>query len=167
MNTYGQNYYNPYPQQYQQPNPYMQRMENLQQFQQSLQPQTPQMPQMPQSQFAPLGKMVDSVEMVKATDIPIDGNMYYFPTADGSAIFGKQWLQNGTTRILTFKPVLDDNTNNLPLMEEKLKLGLSEEVTEAFMSKFDELTEKMDKLEKSFKAVSNTRARKEVQTDAE
>lgn len=163
MNPYGQNYYSPYPQ-YQQPNPYMQRMENLQQFQQALQPQPPQMPQ---NQFAPLGKMVDSVEMVKATDIPIDGNMYYFPTADGSAIFGKQWLQNGTTRILTFKPVLNDNPSNLPLTEEKLKLGLSEEVTEVFMSKFDELTEKIDKLEKSFKAVSNARARKEVQTDAE
>ena len=82
---------NPYAQ-YQQPqmqfNPYMQRMENLQQFQQTLQPAQAQ-------PFTPLGKIVESVDMVKATDIPMDGNMYYFPTADGNIIFGKQWMPNG------------------------------------------------------------------------
>ena len=150
----------------QQFNPYMQRMENLQQFQQTLQPVVPT--QMSgANQIAPLGKIVESADIVKVTDIPMDGNTYYFPKADGTEIYSKQFMPNGQTRILTFKPVLDDNTNNLLLTEEKLKLGLSEEVTEVFMSKFDELTEKIDKLEKSFKAVSNTRTRKEVQTDEE
>ena len=66
---------------YQQPqyNPYLQRMENLQQFQQVIQQPMSPTQMSGTSQFAPLGKIVESVDMVKATDIPMDGNMYYFP----------------------------------------------------------------------------------------
>lgn len=142
------------------PNPYMQRMENLQQFQQAIQPQ----PQMQgANNFTPLGKIVDSVDIVKATDIPMDGNMYYFPKADGSEIFGKQWLANGQTRILTFKASLDEEGNNLSSEEEKLKIELSEEFLEVFQSMFDSVLERIDKLEKSLKP--NSRAKKEVSAD--
>ena len=93
-------------------NPYMDRMAQLQQYQQSL--QQPIVPtQTPVSnQMSALGKMVDSIDVVKATDIPMDGNAYYFPKADGTEVYCKQWLQNGTTRILTFMPVFEDNPNN-------------------------------------------------------
>ena len=93
-----------------------------------------------------LGKIVDSIDVVKATDIPMDGNAYYFPKADGTEIFGKQWLQNGTTRILTFKPVFEDNPNNVSSDTEKLKISLSDEFTEAFMKRFDELEKRIDDL---------------------
>ena len=127
-------------------NPYMERMAQLQQYQQSL--QQPIVPtQTPVSnQMSALGKMVDSIDVVKATDIPMDGNAYYFPKADGTEVYCKQWLQNGTTRILTFKPVFDDNTNNLSSDKEKLKIGLSDEVTEVFMKRFDELEKRFDDL---------------------
>ena len=137
------NYYAQYRQpQAQQPqyNPYLQRMENLQQFQQALNPAQVQ------NQFQTLGKMVDSIDVVKATDIPMDGNAYYFPKADGTEVYCKQWLQNGTTRILTFKPVLDDNTNNLSSDAEKLKISLSDEVTDVFMKRFDELEKRINDL---------------------
>ena len=105
---------------YQQPqyNPYLQRMENLQQFQQVIQQPMSPTQMSGTSQFAPLGKIVESVDMVKATDIPMDGNMYYFPKADGTEIYGEAWMANGQTRILTFKPVLDDNSNTLSQNEE-------------------------------------------------
>lgn len=120
----------------------MDRMAQLQQFQQSLQPT-----QMTgTNQFNTIGKIVESIDIVKATDIPMDGNMYYFPKADGTEIYAKQWLPNGQTRILTFKPVLEDNTNNLSSDNEKLKIGLSDEVTEAFMKRFDELEKRIDDL---------------------
>ena len=139
-------------------NPYMDRMAQLQQYQQSL--QQPIVPtQTPVSnQMSALGKMVDSIDVVKATDIPMDGNAYYFPKADGTEVYCKQWLQNGTTRILTFKPVFEDNPNNLSSDTEKLKIGLSDEVTEAFMKRFDELEKRIDDLMPK-KAVS--RAKKE------
>ena len=127
-------------------NPYMDRMAQLQQYQQSL--QQPIVPtQTPVSnQMSALGKIVDSIDVVKATDIPMDGNAYYFPKADGTEVYCKQWLQNGTTRILTFKPFFDDNTNNVSSDNEKLKIGLSDEVTEVFMKRFDELEKRIDDL---------------------
>lgn len=148
------------PQQQYMPNPYMQRMENLQQFQQAIQPQS----QMQSANnFTPLGKIVDSVDIVKATDIPMDGNMYYFPKADGSEIFGKQWLANGQTRILTFKASLDDKGNNLSSEAEKFKIEPSDEFLEVFQSMFDGVLERIDKLEKSLKP--NSRTKKEVNAD--
>ena len=148
------------PQQQYMPNPYMQRMENLQQFQQAIQPQT----QMQSANnFTPLGKIVDSVDIVKATDIPMDGNMYYFPKADGSEIFGKQWLANGQTRILTFKASLDEEGNNLSSEAEKFKIDAFNELTDTFQGMFDTVLERIDKLEKSLKP--NSRAKKEVNAD--
>ena len=128
------------------PNPYMDRMAQLQQYQQNL--QQPIVPaQTPVSnQMSALGKMVDSIDVVKATDIPMDGNAYYFPKADGTEVYCKQWLQNGTTRILTFKPVFEDNPNNLSSDAEKLKISLSDEVTDVFMKRFDELEKRIDDL---------------------
>ena len=153
----------PINQYYQQPymqNPYMQRMENLQQFQQAIQPQAQMQGA---NNFTPLGKIVDSVDIVKATDIPMDGSMYYFPKADGSMVFGKQWLANGQTRILTFKASLDDKGNNLSSEEEKFKIEPSDEFLEVFQSMFDGVLERIDKLEKSLKP--NSKAKKEVNAD--
>ena len=119
----------------------MDRMAQLQQFQQSL--QQPQMQMQPQGNFAPLGKIVESIDIVKATDIPMDGNMYYFPKADGSEIYAKQWLSNGQTRILTFKPLLDNEANTLSPNEEKLNLTTIDEFTEVLESKLDEFYKKI------------------------
>lgn len=134
----------------QMPNPYQQRMEFLQTYQQSLQqPLQPTQMSGASQQMNVFGKIVDSVEMVRSMDIPMDGNMYYFPKADGTEIFGKQWIvTEGRTRILSFKPVLEDSPN-LPQQEERLKFDLSDEATGAFMQRFDELVGKIDKLEES------------------
>ena len=144
-------------------NPYMERMAQLQQYQQSL--QQPMVPtQTPVSnQMSALGKMVDSIDVVKATDIPMDGNTYYFPKADGTEVYCKQWLQNGTTRILTFKPVLEDSLNNLPSDTEKLKISISDEVTDVFMKRFDELEKRFDDLmPKPTAKTTTTRTKKET-----
>ena len=106
-----------------------------------------------------LGKIVDSIDVVKATDIPMDGNAYYFPKADGTEVYCKQWLQNGTTRILTFKPVLEDNPNNLSSEEEKLKFDTFNAILEGIQEDVKTLNEKVDKLSKP------TRAKKEVSED--
>ena len=148
-------------------NPYMDRMTQLQQYQQSL--QQPLVPtQMPgANQMSTLGKMVDSIDVVKATDIPMDGNAYYFPKADGTEVYCKQWLQNGTTRILTFKPVLDEGANSLSNTEEKLKIDLSEEATEGIMKRFDELETKISSLTKSLVKTSKARVSQDLKQSKE
>ena len=143
-------------------NTYMDRMTQLQQYQQSLQQPVVPTQITGANQMSALGKMVDSIDVVKATDIPMDGNAYYFPKADGTEVYCKQWLQNGTTRILTFKPVFEDNTNNVSQDTEKLKISLSDDVTEVFMKRFDELEKRLDSLTPKKPA---TRAKKE--SDAE
>ena len=141
---------NPYSQMnnmYAQPNnPYAERMNFLQNYQQSLQQPVAGTQMSLANQMSALGKMVDSIDVVKATDIPMDGNTYYFPKADGTEVYCKQWLQNGTTRILTFKPVLEDSPNNVSSDTEKLKISLSDEFTKAFMKRFDELEKRIDDL---------------------
>ena len=144
-------------------NPYMERMAQLQQYQQSLQQPLVPTQMSGANQMSALGKMVDSIDVVKATDIPMDGNAYYFPKADGTEVYCKQWLQNGTTRILTFKPVLEDNPNNVSSETEKLKIGLSDEVTEVFMKRFDELEKRIDDLmPKPTVKTTATRTKKET-----
>ena len=152
-NYYGQ----PYIQQ--QYNPYLQRMENLQQFQQAI-----QQPMVPTSmsganQFTPLGKIVESMDIVKVTDIPMDGNMYYFPKADGTEIYAKQFVIDGKTRILTFKPFLNDEPNNSLSNEEKLKFDEFSNVLIGIQEDIKTLNEKIDKISKP------TRAKKEVDNE--
>ena len=152
------NYFAQYPQYQQpiQPNPYMRQIENLQQFQQNLQPQPQMQVQQP---FLPIGKMVESVDMVKVADIPMDGNMYYFPKADGSEIYSKQFMPNGQTRILTFKPILEDEPNTLSNDEEKLKFDAFACVLEGIQNDIKTLNDKIDKIAKP------TRAKKEAAED--
>ena len=152
------NFYGNYMQPQQQYNPYMQRMENLQQFQQAIQQPVVPTQMSGASQFQPLGKMVESMDMVKVADIPMDGNMYYFPKADGTEIYSKQFMPNGQTRILTFKPVLEDNPNTLSQNEEKLNLEVLGQVLEGIQNDIKTLTDKIDK-------IKPTRAKKEVVED--
>lgn len=162
-----QQYQNPnfYGQQFMQPqyNPYMQRMENLQQFQQALQQPVVPTQMSGANQFNPFGKLVESMDIVKVTDIPMDGNMYYFPQTDGQAIYGKKFLPNGQTQILTFKPILDDNPNTLSNEEEKLKFDILERVTDLLQENISSVNDRLDKIEKYLKP---TKTKKEVDTDA-
>lgn len=62
---------------------------------------------MPMNQPSPQllnGKVVDSADVVKATEVPI-GGYGIFPKADLSEIYIKSWNNNGTTSIITFIPV--------------------------------------------------------------
>lgn len=54
-----------------------------------------------------LGKSVDSVDVVKAIDIPLDGSVSYFPLTDGSAIVTKQLQMDGTSKIMVYKPMIE------------------------------------------------------------
>lgn len=142
------NYYMQYlqPQQPYQ-SPYLQRLENLQQFQQTLNP-TP-------GQYPALGKVVESIDMVKATDIPMDGNTYYFPKADGSMVFAKRWLPNGTTEVVSYKPHIEENTvnpNNVSSDAEKINLTAFSEVLEGIQNDLKTLNEKVDRISKPEKA---------------
>lgn len=56
----------------------------------------------PQSQPTLYGKIVDSIENVKAQDLPI-GMTGIYPAANGEIIYSKEWLSNGTTQIKEYR----------------------------------------------------------------
>lgn len=56
-----------------------------------------------------LGKSVDSIDVVKAIDIPFDGSTSYFPLTDGSAIVTKKLQNDGKSKITIYKPIEEDN----------------------------------------------------------
>ena len=95
-------------------NPYMnqQRFQNQPLNQQPIQQTLPQIPQV----CSLMGKQVDSIDVVKATDIPLDGSTCYFPLIDGSAIVTKKLQNDGTSKTIIYKPV--DNQE-----ETKIKLS--------------------------------------------
>lgn len=134
-------------------NPYADRIAQLQAQQQQMQAS---------QNMATLGKVVESVDVLKTLEVPMDGNAYYFPKADGTEIFSKQWLPNGTTRILTFKPSLDDKADENTLDEEKMNVEQFNKVVEGILNEIQTINSKIDKISKPG---TTTRGKKEVSED--
>lgn len=78
---------------------------------QRTQPMEPQYPQYNTNNFTKpvglLGKSVDSIDVVRAMDIPLDGSISYFPLTDGSAIVTKQLQNDGTSKTVVYKPTTE------------------------------------------------------------
>lgn len=153
-NMYG-NYIPPYA-------PQMQRLQQMeQQYPQYAQPQSTIQPQMqPQPLIGLQGKSVDSIDVVKAMDIPLDGSISYFPLTDGTAIVTKQLQNDGTSKTIIYKPVemkepkedkkqfitrteFDDLMKNEPTSIKELK-----EEFKDFKRKIRDLTEDIKELKR-------------------
>ena len=158
MNNYGQ----------MMPNPYMDRMAQLQQYQQNLQPaQMPgTYPQQPQSI---IGRAVNDFSEITANDVPMDGRSAIFPKNDMSEIQVRTWGNDGKIITTSYKPILEHQNKvaDVSILEsEKLKIGLSDDVTDAFMKRFDDIEKRLDEfVAKSASKTSTSRTKKEA--DAE
>ena len=113
------------------PPPYMQQPRYVPQA-----PESPynQLSQQPNIQYTPMqqnipnglqGKMVDSIDVVKAMEFPLDGSISYFPLTDGSAILTKQLQADGSSKIVMYKAVEMDKTKT-----EKVNYVTKEELKE-------------------------------------
>lgn len=98
------------------------------------------------------GKMVDSVKVVEAFDIPMDGSTYYFPKADGKEIYTKKWKDNGETETVVYK-----RDSEPPSQETKQFLDSFVckddllEMQSGFNGKLDSILERIGKLEEAFR----------------
>lgn len=136
-------------------NPYMDRMNFLQNYQQSLQQQPMQMNQqpIPQQIVGINGRIVQAVENINANEVPMDGSMAFFPKQDMSEIYVKGWNADGTIRTIVYKPHTEPGGSNAcnPTTDmENAKFTLSDESTQLFLNKFDELSDKIEQLEDRF-----------------
>ncbi len=135
-------------------NPYADRLNFLQNYQQSLQ-QPMQMNQqpIPQQTVGINGRVVQSVENINANEVPMDGSMAFFPKQDLSEIYVKSWNANGRIKTIVYKPYAESDGNNVsnPTTDiENAKFTLSDESTQLFLNKFEELSEKIGQLEDRF-----------------
>ena len=150
------------------PNPYMDRMAQLQQYQQNLQPA--QMPgTYPQQPQGIIGRAVNDFSEITANDVPMDGRSAIFPKNDMSEIQVRTWGNDGKIITTSYKPILEHQNQmaDISILEsEKLKIGLSDDVTDAFMKRFDDIEKRLDEfVTKSAAKTSTSRVKKEA--DAE
>ena len=93
--------YNPYQAQYNPMNPYQERLVQLQA--QSAQPQA-----YPQQSTGLNGEIVDGIDVVRAKNVDMSGNVTFYPKADLSEIFTKQLMPDGTSKIVTYRAMQSD-----------------------------------------------------------
>lgn len=129
-------------------------MANIQRFQQADSIQQPQIQQpMPQQIAGINGRMVQAVENINANEVPMDGSMAFFPKQDLSEIYVKGWNADGTIKTIVYKPYTapkGNQTVNSMGNAENAKFTLSDESTQLFLNKFEELSEKIGQLEDRF-----------------
>ena len=141
--------YNPqgfYPQQYGNYAPYQQIQ------QQRFQPQEQYQAMQNQQAIGLNGRIVQVVENINANEVPMDGSMAFFPKQDLSEIYVKGWNADGTIKTIVYKPYTapKDNQTNSMSNAENAKFTLSDESTQLFLNKFEELSEKIGQLEDRF-----------------
>lgn len=129
-------------------------MANMQRFQPQEQIQQLQVQQtMPQQIMGINGRIVQALENINANEVPMDGSMAFFPKQDMSEIYVKGWNANGTINTIVYKPYIepkDNQTVNSMANAENAKFSLSDESTQLFLNKFEELSEKIGQLEDRF-----------------
>lgn len=134
---------------YQQPNPYMERLNNLQQFQQQL--QVPAQPIMPQGVMA---RFVDGFESITANDVPMNGGAIFVKN-DGSEVQVRQWNANGTISTTSYLPQIDDlstQVTNSPSNDFSSQFDAFNEVLRGVQEDVRALNEKIDKIGKPNRA---------------
>ena len=93
--------------QYGQINPYPDRLAQLQAQQQQFN-QSQYGQQMPVQPIGLNGEVVDSIDVVKAKNVDMSGNVTFYPKADLSEIYTKQLQLDGTSRIVTYRAVMPE-----------------------------------------------------------
>ena len=95
--------------QYGQINPYPDRLAQLQAQQQQFN-QSQYGQQMPVQPIGLSGEVVDSIDVVKAKNVDMSGNVTFYPKADLSEIYTKQLQMDGTSRIVTYRAVQPESS---------------------------------------------------------
>lgn len=96
------------------------------------------------------GKQVESIDIVKNLEIPLDGSISYFPLVNGTAIATKQLMQDGTSKITIYEPKVE---------KEQVKYATIDDVDKKLekldFSEIDDLKEELSDLKKELKEIKS------------
>ncbi len=139
---------------YNQYNPYINRFYGQQQT------NIPQLMELPQqAQNVPQmglncaflnGKQVESIDIVKNLEIPLDGSISYFPLVNGTAIATKQLMQDGTSKITIYEPKTQKEDTKFATIED-----IDKKLEKLDFSEIDDLKEEINDLKKELKELKN------------
>lgn len=96
------------------------------------------------------GKQVESIDIVKNLEIPLDGSISYFPLVNGTAIATKQLMQDGTSKITIYEPKTQKDDIKFATIEDVDKRLEGLEFPE-----IDDLKEDLDDLKKEIREIKN------------
>lgn len=94
------------------------------------------------------GKSVESLDVVRAMDIPLDGSISYFPLTDGSAIVSKQLQGDGTSKTTIYRPISEEQVE---LPKYATLDDIKKEIEKIDLSDIDDLKEEIRELKKQLK----------------
>ena len=94
------------------------------------------------------GKSVDSIDVGKAMDIPLDGSISYFPLVDGTAIVSKQIQLDGTSKTTIYRPTTDEQVEQPKYVTLD---DVKQEIKNLDLSDIDDLKEEIRDLKKQLK----------------
>lgn len=100
-----------------------------------------------------LGKVVDSIDVVKAMDIPLDGSISYYPLSDGTAVVSKQLQMDGTSKVVVYKPIQEENKKKI----EFATLGELQDV----LNDLQDLKDEIKDIKKQFKELKPKKVKEE------
>ena len=100
------------------------------------------------------GKTVDSIDVVKAMDIPLDGSVSYFPLVDGSAIVTKQLQQDGTSKTVVYRPSEEEKPEEVKKEEYVTIDKFNEAMKDIDAKQFKDLKEEMKTLKRQMRDLS-------------
>ena len=146
-NNYGYNPY--YPQQ---------KFQNIEQPNQQPMMTTYQPPVQLTKPSGLLGKVVDSIDVVKSLEIPLDGSTSYFPLANGEAIISKQLQTDGTSKIVVYKPTQEDK-------KEAIQFATLDDIQEAIndidLSDIQDLKDDIKEIKKQLKEFKSKKSKED------
>ena len=139
---------------YNQYNPYLNRFYGQQQMNtpqpMELPQQTQNVPQMGLNRAFLNGKQVESIDIVKNLEIPLDGSISYFPLVNGTAIATKQLMQDGTSKITIYEPKTQKDDTKFATIED-----IDKRLEKLDFSEIDDLKEEINDLKKELKELKN------------
>ena len=139
---------------YNQYNPYMNRFYGQQQTNIpqpiDLSQQTQNVPQMGLNRAFLNGKQVESIDIVKNLEIPLDGSISYFPLVNGTAIATKQLMQDGTSKITIYETKTQKEDMKFATIED-----IDKRLEKLEFSEIDDLKDDLEDLKKELKDIKN------------
>ena len=142
-------------------NPYLNQYYGTQQMNRPQPMELPQqnqnVPQMGLNRAFLNGKQVESIDIVKNLEIPLDGSISYFPLVNGTAIATKQLMQDGTSKITIYEPKTQKDDTKFATIED-----IDKRLEKLDFSEIDDLKDDLEDLKKELKDIKNKlKAKKE------